>query len=66
MIILGVSFSLHVPILNSPNNMPLIARSKLKLDLIPTFSIRILKQKIETSSARMNALLITEHQIAQA
>ncbi len=56
---LRIAFPLDVHT-DGPNDVGLIGCSKLKLDFIPSFAVKVLEKQIEATSSRLRALAIPE------
>ena len=64
-LVLRIATLLDVPVLDGTDDVRLVGRAELELDLIAGVRLRVQQQQIETSGPRLPALAISHLQIAQ-
>ena len=58
--------SLDVPVFDRADDMRLVRRPELEFDLVAPLRLRVLKQQIEATGARLDAFLVPKHEGAEA
>src|SRR5260370_37567717 len=61
MLVLRVTFSLNIPILNGPDDVRLVGRAKLDLDFVTAIGFGLLQEQIEPADAPLEPFLILQH-----
>lgn len=61
MLVLGVAALLDVPVLDRPNDVPLVRRSQLEFHLIARPGVRVAEQQVEPACAGLAPLDFLDH-----
>jgi hypothetical protein len=64
-LILRVSFAFDVPILDRPNDVGLVRKSKLDFNFVAAIALGLLKEQVQPTGARLVPFFIFEDQVAE-
>src|SRR5262249_44998910 len=65
-LVLRISLSFQVPVLDGSNDMAFISAAQLHLDLVALNSIRILKKQVKPTSPCLSSLLVLEDEFSES
>ena len=66
MLVLRIPFALNIPVLDGANDVGLVRRAKLNLNLVAPASLDILHEEVQPSGPRVEALAILQNKITKA
>jgi len=64
-VVLGISLSLDVPILDGSDDVRFVGFAQLNLDLVPPVRLRILQKQVETPSPGLGPLTILQDEVPE-
>jgi hypothetical protein len=65
MLILWVSLAFDVPVLDRPNDVGLVRKSKLDFDFVAAIAFGLLQEQVQPTGARLDPFLIFQDQVAK-
>jgi hypothetical protein len=57
-VVLGIAFTLDVPVLDGANDVALIRAAQLNLDLVASAGVGVLQKQIESPRTRLNSFFL--------